>query len=134
MVSYEFITEIKSILHNLHISGGNTVIAISNGVLRSRLSEQFTKNDRSVTLTTIWAREILKLLDWIKRRRMIAKREVNLALYEELTFTWKTKISNAIFENSIPKEMLRNFDQLPLGFTATNKATSTKNGVHDAYR
>ena len=65
---------------------------------------------------------------------MMVKTEVNLALYEELTFTWKTKISNAIFEYSIPKEMLWNFDQPPLGFTAPNKATSTKNSVHNAYR
>ena len=53
-------------------------------------------------------------------------------MYEEVTYTWKRKISNAIFEPSIPKEMLQNFDQLPFGFTAPNKVTSTKNGANGA--
>ena len=102
MVSDELLTEIKAILHMLHVSGEvisrKTVIAIGNWILSSRCPEKWTKNGGSVTLTTIWAREILKSLDWVKRRGTTAKREMNLALYEELTFTWKTKIAVAIFE------------------------------------
>ena len=102
MVSDELVTEIKAILHMLHVSGEvisrKTVIAIGNWILSSRCPEKWTKNGGSVTLTTIWAREILKSLDWVKRRGTTAKREMNLALYEELTFTWKTKIAVAIFE------------------------------------
>ena len=102
MVSDELLTEIKAILHMLHVSGEvisrKTVIAIGNWILSSRCPEKWTKNGGSVTLTTIWAWEILKSLDWVKRRGTIAKREMNLALYEKLTFTWKTKIAVAIFE------------------------------------
>ena len=43
---------------------------------------------------------------------------MNPALYKELTFSWKRKIANAIFEHKIQKEMILNFDQTALGFTA----------------
>ena len=71
-------------------------------------------NDGSVTLTTKWARGILKSLDWAKRRGKTAKREMNSALYEELKFTWKRKIANP---------------QTPLGFTTPNKATFAEKGA-----
>ena len=45
-----------------------------------------------MTLTKKWARGILKLLDRVKRDGTTAKREMNPALYEEHTFTWKRKI------------------------------------------
>ena len=127
MVSDEIVTEIKAILHNLCVSGGavtrKTVIAIGDGVLSSRCPEKLAKNGGSVTLTTKWARGILKSLDWVKRRGTTSKREMNPALYEELTFSWKRKIANVLFEHSI-------FDQTPLGFTAPNKATFTERGAH----
>ena len=55
---------------------------------------------------------------------------MNPALYEELTFSYKRKIANAIFEHKIQKEMILNFDQTALGFTAPNKSTFTGKGVH----
>ena len=129
MVSDEIVTEVKAILHNLRVSGGTvsrkTVIAIGDGVLSSRCPEKLAKNGGSVTLTTKWARGILKSLDWVKRRGTTSNREMNPALYEELTFSWKRKIANVLFEHSIHDDMILNFDQAPLGFTAPNKATFT---------
>ena len=95
MASDELVTEIKKIIHNLCVSGGaisrETLISISNGVLSSRFPEKLSKTSRSMTLTTEWAQ---------------AKRELNPALYEDLTLTWKKKIANAIFEHSIHKEKI----------------------------
>ena len=88
------------------------------------------ENGGSITLTTKWARGVLKSLDWVKRHYTIAKREMNPALYKELTFSWKRKIANAIFVYKIQKEMILTFDQTVLGFTALNKSTFTGKGVH----
>ena len=55
---------------------------------------------------------------------------MNPALYEELKFSWKRKIANAIFEQKTQKEMIWNFDQTALGFTAPNRSTFTGKGVH----
>ena len=105
MVSDELVTETKVILHNLRASGGvitqKTVIATGNEVLISRYPEKLTKNSGSVTLTTKWARGILKSLDWIKRRVATAKRKMNPALYDKFSFTSKKKmpmlLSNTAF-------------------------------------
>ena len=77
-------------------------------------------------LTTKWARGKLKVLDWVKRCDTIAKKEINSALYEELTFTWNRQIANVIFEHRIQNEMILNFDQTSLGFTAPKKQHSLK--------
>ena len=83
------------------------------------------ENGGSITLTTEWTRGVLEYLDWVKKRYTTAKREMNPALYEEWTFSWKRKIANAIFENKIQKEMTLKFDQTALGFTALIKSTIT---------
>ena len=88
------------------------------------------ENGGSITLTTKWARGVLKSLDWVKRRYTTAKREMNPVLYEGLTLSWKRKIANAIFEHKIQKEMILNFDQTALVFTAPNKSKFTGKGVH----
>ena len=100
-MSDELVTEIKTILHNLRVSGRvisrKSVTAIGNGVLSSRCPQKLTRNGGSVTLTTKWAPGILKPLDWVKRSRTTAKREMKPPLQKELTYTWKRKIVNAIF-------------------------------------
>ena len=94
------------------------------------MPEMLEKNGGSITLTTKWARGVLKSLDWVNRRYTTAKKEMNPALYKELSFSWKRKIANAIFENKIQKEIILNFDQTSLGLTAPNKSTFTGKGVH----
>ena len=55
---------------------------------------------------------------------------MNPALYEESTFSWKIKMANATFKHNIQKEMILNFDQTVLGFTAWNKSVFTGKGAH----
>ena len=121
----ELTTEVKSILHNPRISARGvtrkTVIAIGNEVLKARCLEMLEENDRSITVTTKWARGVLKSLDWVNRRYKTAKKEMNPTLYKELTFSWKKKIANEIFEHKIQKEMILNFDQTAFGLTARSK-------------
>ena len=133
-MSDELTTEVKSIPHNLRVGVGavtrKTVIGrIGNRVLKAKCPEMLEENGRSITLTTKWARGVLKSLDWVKRRYTTAKREMNPVLYEGLTLSWKRKIANAIFEHKIQKEMILNFDQTALGFTAPNKSIFTGKGV-----
>ena len=55
-MSDELTTEVKSILHNLRISGGavtrKIVVAIGNAVLKARCPEMLEENGGSITLTT----------------------------------------------------------------------------------
>ena len=98
-MSDELTTEVKSIPHNLRVGVGavtrKTVIGrIGNRVLKAKSPEMLEENGRSITLTTKWARGVLKSLDWVKRRYRTAKSEMNPVLYKELTFSWKRKITN----------------------------------------
>ena len=87
----ELTTEVKSIVYNLRVSGGavarKTVIPLDNGVLKARCPKMLEENGGSTTLTTKWARGVLKSLDWVKRRYTTAKTEMKPALYEELTYS-----------------------------------------------
>ena len=77
-MSDELKTEVKSILHHLRVSGEavtrKTVIAKGKGVLKARRPEILEENGGSITLTTKWARGVLKSLDCVKRRYTTAKK------------------------------------------------------------
>ena len=117
MVSDERVTEGKAILHNLCVSGGaitrRTVLAIGNGVLSSRCPDKLARNGGNITPSAKWAKNILKSMDWVKRRGTTAKREMNPTLYKELTFSWTRNIANVIYEYQINNDMILNFDQTP---------------------
>ena len=91
MASQELTAEIKMILHNLRITGcaisRKTTIVAGTGVLQSKSPEVLLKNGGSIKLTTKWASEILKSMEWSNRRGKTAKLEVNPVLYEQLIFS-----------------------------------------------
>ena len=62
-------------------------------------------------------------MNWVKRRGITAKRTMNMALYDELAFTWKKKIAEKVFEHKIHNDLILNVDQTPLGFTCPAKTT-----------
>ena len=74
-------------------------------------------------ISTKWARNVLRLLDWVKRRGTTAKLEMNPALYEELIFSWKRKKVEIVLEHNIHEKMILNFDQTPVGFTSQNHSS-----------
>ena len=127
MLSDDLLRKTIAILHNLRISDGvisrETVIAIGNWVLNSNCPEKLTrKRWKCDPYHEMWSRN-LKRLDWVKIRGTAAKREIKPTFYEDLTFTLKRKISNAISKHSIYDEMSLNFNLTPLGYTEPNKAT-----------
>ena len=76
----EMLTKIKSIISNLlFIRSSNyakmaVLIAVRNGVLSARYPEKVAKNGGSITLSTKWAQNVLKLLDCGKWRGTITKK------------------------------------------------------------
>ena len=127
MVSPELLVEIKTILQNLRTAGCSisrkTVISVGNGVLDAKCPEMLRKNGGPISLTTKWARGIIKSMDWTKRRGTTAKREMNSALYDELSFSWKKDIASLILQHDIPEELIFNLDQTPLALVAAPKST-----------
>ena len=64
------------------------------------------------------------MLDWVKTRGTTANMGNKLAPYEEIIFSWKRKVSNAIFEGRIHNEIILNLNQTPLE-TFTEKAAQS---------
>ena len=83
------------------------------------------KNGGNIPLSIKWARNILKSMNWVKRRGTSIKRAMNPSLYDKLAFTWKKKIAKKVFQHNIPKDLILNFDQPPLGLTCPAKTTFT---------
>ena len=65
-------TEIKQILSNLRGDGcaisTMVVISVGNGVLSSRCPDKMAKNGGNIAFSIKWARNILKSMNWVKRR------------------------------------------------------------------
>ena len=103
-MSDELTTKIKSILHNLRVSGGaaarKTVIAIGNGVLKARCPVMLDENGGCIALTTNWARGVLKSLDWVKTRYATAKTEINPARSIDIFLEEKNRKCNFWAQNS----------------------------------
>ena len=126
------LSEVKLILHNLRMAGcgisRKVVISVGNGVMQAKCPEKLAKNGGPITLSVKWARGILKSMDWSKRRGTTAKREMNSALYEELSFSWKRDIAGNIFNHKIPEALIFSMDQTPLGLTSASKVSFAPRG------
>ena len=133
MLSDELTTEIKVILQNLGTAGCSisrkVVISVGNGVLQAKCPEEMGKNGRKITLSVKWARGILKSLDWGKRKGTTAKREMNPALYDELTLSWNKETADLILRHKVPEELVLNLDQIPLCLTSASKVTFAPHGT-----
>lgn len=133
MISEELATEIRVILQNLRTAGcgisRKTVIAVGEGVLSAKSPDLLRKNGGTVSLSIKWARGILTSLNWSKRRGTTAKREMNPALYEELSFTWKKNIATLVLDHKIPDDLIFNLDQTPLAYVCASKTTMAPRGA-----
>ena len=68
----------------------------------------------------------------MKRTGNTAKREMDPALYDELIFTWKNKIAEAVFEDKIPNDLILNFDHTTLDLASPSKTAYAKRNFQNA--
>ena len=97
-------------------------MAIDNGVVRSNSPTLLKGNGSSLELTKDWAPGVIKSMNWTIRKGTTGKIDLSKQfLLEKLTF--QKKISGAIFEHDIPKELIINLDQTPLSYVSPGKYT-----------
>ena len=60
-----------------------------------------------------------RLIGW-SREEQQQQKEMNPALYKELTFSWKRKIVQIVLEHNSYEKLVLNFDQTSFGFTSPN--------------
>ena len=77
----------------------------------------------SLELTKVWARNILKGIDWLKRKGTAWKFEPCPKFLEEEKFTFQSAISKFFSDHDNPLELVLNLDQTPLSYVSTGKYT-----------
>lgn len=111
LLSGETLTEIESVLTNLRISGaaiaGKVIIAVRNGVLNARFPEEWLKMVVGQPYQPNGHGIFLNHLILVEQRETTAKKEINPALFEELTFSCKRKIAQIVLENNIHKNDIK---------------------------
>ena len=67
-------------------------------------------------LTENQARNVLKSMNWTKRKATTAKVKPSKKFLEEEKFTFQRKISNVILDHDVPSALVLNLDQTPLSY------------------
>ena len=79
-------------------------------------------------LTKNWARNILKSMNWTKRKGTTGKVEPPKKFLEEEKFTSQRKISNVILDHDVPSAVVLHLDQSPLSYVSLGKYTFSSKG------
>ena len=79
-------------------------------------------------LTENWSRNVLKSMNWIKRKNTTGKVEPSKKFLEEVKSTFQRKISNVILDHDVPPALVLNLDQIPLSYVSPGKYTFSSKG------
>ena len=74
-------------------------------------------------LTENWTCNVLKSMNWTKRKGTTAKVEPFKRFLEEEKFTSQRKISNVLLDHSFPSALLLNLEQIPFSYASPWKYT-----------
>ena len=74
-------------------------------------------------LTKDWTRNVLKSMNWTKRKGTTRKVELSKKFLKEEKFTFQRKISNVILDHDVPSAIVINLDQTPLSYVSPGKYT-----------
>ena len=109
------------------VSGGvinrQMLINIGNGVIRASSPEMLKELGVTVELTEGWTRNILKSLNWSKRRAATGKVEPSAQLLAQEIFFFQKTIAKAIQDDDVPLDLVINLDQTPLCYVSPEKCT-----------
>ena len=74
-------------------------------------------------LTEYWAHNVLKSINWTKRKGTTEKVELSKKFFEEEKLTFQRKISNVILDHYVPSALVLNLDQNALSYVSPGKYT-----------
>ena len=79
-------------------------------------------------LTENWACNVLKSMNWTKRKGTTGKVEPSKEFLEEEKFSFQRKISNVILGHDVPSAFALNLDQTFLSYISPGKYTFSSKG------
>ena len=97
------------------------VVAIGTGVAKANQSSILREFGGALELTEGWAQNVLKDMDWVKRRGKTGKVESCPKFLEEKKLTFQCAISKFVSDHDIPLELVLNLEQTPLFYVSHGK-------------
>ena len=82
----------------------------------------------SLKLTENWACNVLKSMNWTKRKGTTGKVEPSKKFLEEEKFNFQRKISNVILDHDVPPAPVLILDQASLSYVSPGKYTFSSKG------
>ena len=117
--------KIKDVIIGSRLAGKaisrNIVVAIGTGIVKANEPRILREFGGSLELTEGWARNVLKGMDWVKRKGTTGKVEPCPKFLEEEKFTFQRAISKFVSDHDIPLELVLNLDQTPLSYVSPRK-------------
>ena len=110
--------KVKDIAVGTRAAGGvinrRQILNIAKGAVRANNPNALKEFGGSLDLTGLWARDVLKQLEWSKCKGTTGKVELSRQFLAEEISIFQGTISTAILEHDIPAALAVNFDQTPL--------------------
>jgi hypothetical protein len=101
---------IKALRKNGGIVNRNIVIAAAHGIIAAKDPSLLPENGGHLVLKRSWAYSILKRLNFVKRKGTKAAKKIPMD-FEAVKETFLARLSTAIEQHSIPKELCVNMDE-----------------------
>ena len=92
------------------------VVAFSTGLVKANEPKILREFGGSFEFTVGRAQNVLKSIDWVKRKGTTGKVETCPKFLEEEKLTFQRAISRFISDHDIPLELVLNLDQTPLSY------------------
>ena len=126
-VDEKMLQKIRDVITGSRLAGTVTsskmVIAIGTAVIKAKEQKNFKKFGGSLELTENWAQNVLKNMDWVRRKRITEKVEPCAMILKEEKFSSQHTISKFVSEHDIPLYLVLNLDQIPLSYVSPSKYT-----------
>ena len=87
------------------------VTSLGAGVLKANNPNSLSEFGGNVILTDMWTKDVLKSMDWVKRKGTTDKPSKQLLVEDK--FTFQMSILKVIYEHDIPSKLVINLDQTP---------------------
>ena len=114
---------IRSYLVGTIISQKVAFAVIGTGVVKANEPKILTEYGRSLELTERWAQNVLKDMDWMKRKGTTGKVEPCPRFLGEEKFMFQRAISKFVSDHDIPLELVLNLNQTLLCYVLPQKYT-----------
>ena len=102
------------------------------GVVKANEPDLLKEHGGHLELTEDWARQLLKSMEWVKRKGTTGKVEPSEKFLQEEKFSYQCEISRIILNRDIPLDLVLNLDQTTLSYVSPGKYTFCLKGTTTA--